>query len=513
VGDTPYQASDWGMRFHSLTTKEALGAGSAGPGKSWVLLMDPLQQILVEDLRQNDPPNVADPNYQIYKDLQLWKYRKDRGSSEGWALHLRRTRPMLKQTINRAQRTFPLIDPGVQWVASENTFIFSSGYHYEFGHCAERDSWVNYFSQEYTWVGFDELVQFLEEQYEQISGRVRSSDPILSKMLKVRAMSNPLVIRDGMENTVTDDPEWVYRRFVSPAPGGNVIIRRPLRMSDGTTEDHTLVYLPAKLSDNPDKEFVRQYEATLRSKPAHIRRALLDGDWNAIRGAYFGDDWDEAIHTCRPFRIPNTWRRFRSMDWGYKSPGCVGWWALDDDGTLWCEKEFTFQGMIDKDVAVQIKIIELDLGLWRKGKSLITGPADTQLWERRGDSGKSKAQVFADKGVEWVAADKGPGSKVSNSQKLLFRLKDHDHGASLPGIIYFSTCTNCIRSIPRIGTDPHNSEAPADGGEDHWLDMTLYACGYASHGKVGIPKMKNEEEDFEDRPRKKREKREYGYGT
>ena len=36
----------------------------------------------------------------------------------------------------------------------------------------------------------------------------------------------------------------------------------------------------------------------------------------------------------RPFPIPESWRRFRSFDFGYSRPFSVGWWALDPHGTL-----------------------------------------------------------------------------------------------------------------------------------------------------------------------------------
>ena len=46
-----YQASDWQKEFHELATDEALAGGSAGPGKSMALLMDPMDQVWVEEQR------------------------------------------------------------------------------------------------------------------------------------------------------------------------------------------------------------------------------------------------------------------------------------------------------------------------------------------------------------------------------------------------------------------------------------------------------------------------------
>ena len=95
-----YKASKWGEEFAALPYDEVLGAGSAGPGKTTVLIMEPLAQMVMEDQRTRNPDHP---------------YALPPGGSVGWALHLRRTLPMLEQTLVRAQRIFPQIDPGAEW--------------------------------------------------------------------------------------------------------------------------------------------------------------------------------------------------------------------------------------------------------------------------------------------------------------------------------------------------------------------------------------------------------------
>ncbi len=55
----------------------------------------------------------------------------------------------------------------------------------------EPGDWMKYYSFEFTEALFDELTTFTEEQFDQIDTRVRSTDPVLSQMLYVRAGSNP----------------------------------------------------------------------------------------------------------------------------------------------------------------------------------------------------------------------------------------------------------------------------------------------------------------------------------
>ena len=59
-------------------------------------------------------------------------------------------------------------------------------------------------------------------------------------------------------------------------------------------------------------------------------KAMRYGDWDIIEGAFF-DCWNKARHVIRPFEVPATWMRFRSMDWGSARPFSVGWWAVTSD--------------------------------------------------------------------------------------------------------------------------------------------------------------------------------------
>lgn len=476
---------------------EVLGAGSAGPGKSTILLFDANGQIYTEHKRCEDKHH---PHYHAW------------GQSRGWALHLRRTRPMLEETLARAHRAFPRMDSGAHWNEQKTTWTFSSGYKYQFGHCKDPQDWSIYIGNEYTRIFFDELVQFDEEQYDQIGTRLRTTDPVLKHMLGIRSATNPLVTRTSADTFAVKNPHWVRDRFVKPAPQGRVRFKKRIRRQDGTIAYRTFIYLPATLYDNPDPEFVAQYEVTLRDKKPHIVQALLYGNWWVTPGSFYGSEWNDKIHVCKPFRIPPGWARFRSMDWGFKAPGCVHWYALDHDGTLYVEREFTFQEKLDIEVAKAIKEIERGMGLVKNGRSLLTGPADTQLWEERGESAQTKAAVMQNAGVNWVPADKK--SRQHNAERLTKRLKAHESGTKTPGIVFFDTCKQAITTIPAIQTDPKNTEVPADGGDDHWHDSINYGCAFASHGRQGIPRHDLDDDDDRDDDviERSASRGRYGYG-
>ncbi len=358
--------------------------------------------------------------------------------------------------------------------------------------------------QAQTHIALDEASQFTEEQKAQIKTRLRTDDPILRQIRKFRMMSNPVMRKGGQSFTLKGDPFWLRKQFIDPWPLGKKVLYDEVTRADGTKEKVTRLYLPATLFDNPNKQFVHDYEAELLSAPPHIRQALLYGNWYITEGSYYAAVWDQSLHVCRPFKVPDSWRKFRAMDWGFKLPGIIGWYAMDDDDNLFKIREYNFQGRTDVEVAKRVKEIEVEMGLWagskeRPGKhSLITGPADTQLWEKRGDSGKSKAEVFQAMGIQWMPADKS--SREGNAQRIYKRLADHQGGTTTPGLVLFEDCKETIRTLPQIQAEEGNPECPQDGGDDHAHDETGYACAFASRGRKGIPPLKKDDEwDDDDR--------------
>lgn len=476
-----YSPSPWSAKFHETTSDEVLGGGSAGPGKSLTLLWDPLvTQAVVEHARATG---------QFLDQLPPWlaemckQHRIRPGESEGHALHLRRSMPQLLENIDRSLRMFPKFDPGAVYSRERHSWTFTSGYKFTFGHCRERDSHQDYLSKQYTHLGFDEAYQFEEFQYEELDGRVRSADPVLSKLLRTRLMSNPA-------------QGWLKERFVTPEPKGGVeLARKVVDPQTGEVFYRTRLFLPAKLDDNPDKGFVEQYKIRLLSKPSHMRARYLYGDWDSVEGGYFEDDWNPGVHVIEPFKIPREWPKFRSMDWGFKAPGSIGWFAIDPDENLYQFYEFNFRLMRDAEVAERVIDIEKRFGFWnhRQRRSRLMGVADTQLWEERGDSGKSKAEVFAEKGIYWQPADKA--SIARNAERVTERLRDFDDKRP-PALMIFEGCKKTREMFASIGVDENDSTIPdKKSALKHWFDVQAYASARASQGHGSIT-MEMHEDDI-----------------
>ena len=449
-----------------------LGGGAAGPGKSLTLLWDPIVcQAVLEGARMTQVIPEGMPEYWV--DL-IRRYPIRQGESEGHALHLRRSMPQLLENIDRSLRMFPKFDPGAVYSRERHSWTFSSGYKFTFGHCREKDSHQDYLSKQYTHLSLDEGYQFEEYQLDELDARVRSADPVLMLLLRTRIMSNPA-------------PGWLKTRFVDPEPKGNVVHRQKiLDPEKGTHSYRTRLFLPARLDDNPDKGFVAQYKLRLLSKPSHMRARYLYGDWNSVEGGFFEDDYNPGVHIIEPFKIPRDWPKFRAMDWGYKAFGVVGWFAMDPDGNLYLFYEFNFRLMKDEEVAKRVIEIETRFGFWnkRERKSRLTGVADTQLWEERGDSGKSKAAVFSAAGVYWQPADKA--SIARNAERITERLRDYDKDKP-PGLMVFNNCRKTAEMFASIGVDENDSTVPDKNSPlKHWFDCVAYAAARASRGQGSI---------------------------
>jgi hypothetical protein len=457
---------------------------------SMVLLTDPLEQVWIEHIRcqQEKVPDTVPGDIKALIEQSPLKW----GHSEGWILHLRRTMPRLEETIQRSHRMFKQIDPAADWNDKKSTWTFSSGIKYTFGHCKDRNDYNNYLGRQYSYLGWDELVEFNKEQYDFISSRLRTGDRVLQHFLKNRSMSNPRLGGNKGEDISIDDPAWVKRYFVDPWPDGNKTLVKKIVRKDGTIEHITRRYMPATLYDNPDPIFVKQYEAQLLSRPKHIRDVYLYGKWDTIMGSFLEEIWNPSIHICKPFKIPTNWPIFRSCDWGFRSNGIIGWYAISPEGTIYKFFEVVFKEKTADYAALNIvKPFEQKNKLWHPEKgSLIIGPADTQLWEERGDSPKTKYQLFSENGVNWVYADKK--SREDNAEAVVSRLQDHANFTKVPGLVFFENCKASIQSIPSLETDPNNIEVPKKGGFDHPWDETSYACKYAKNELSDAPQYKGE---------------------
>lgn len=184
------------------------------------------------------------------------------------ALIVRRNFPQLQELIDRAHVIYPRI--GGKWLGDLHRFTFPSGSFINFGHCQSEIDKERYQGHEYAYIGFDQLEQFTESQFNFIVAQNRSPDPSLK--CYVRCTANP----GGVGH-------WaIKRRFIDNKEPGKTYTDT-YTLPDGRTITRTFCHIKATVYDNPSLlEAQPTYLANLMSLPESERKAYLEGDWNAF---------------------------------------------------------------------------------------------------------------------------------------------------------------------------------------------------------------------------------------
>lgn len=392
-------------------------------------------------------------------------------------LILRKSVPELAQLIEKSYNIYPKIDKKAKYNDNKHTWTFKSGAKIQFGSLYHTKDKYKYQGLQYDFIGFDELTQFIWDEYSYLRSRNRSN----CKETKVytRATANPGGIGHG----------WVKQYFVEVGkPYETVWTDNVVIMPDGTKKKfwNSKCFIPASVFDNPALlENDPMYIARLAQMNEHDRNALLYGSWDSFSGQVFTEWVDNRehyrdkryTHVIEPFKIPWGWRIIRGFDWGYTKPFSVGWWAVDNDGRYYrireaygCKKGEPNVGvqMKDFEVAQMIREIEnSDPNL--KGRQ-IYGVADPAIFAETG-SGESIAAVHARYQVAW---NKGDHERIAGKMQIHNRLAFDDDG--VPMLYVFNTCKDFIRTMPNLVYSETKVEDIDTDTEDHIYDETRYVC-------------------------------------
>jgi hypothetical protein len=311
---------------------------------------------------------------------------------------------------------------------------------------------LRYQGQSYTWIGIDELPQYPSPDiYNFLRSSLRSVDKDIPVYL--RATGNPGNVGS----------QWVREMFVDPAEPNtafNVGIDTP-----NGKKYITRRFIPAKLQDNPYLMQTDDYYIMLASLPEAQRKQFLDGDWDAYENSAF-PEFDKRLHVVEPFEIPSGWYKFRAADWGYSSPACVLWFAIDYNNNIWIYRELYTKKVTADHFARQVINLE-------HGEHVHYGVLDASTWAKRGDVGPSIAETMIQQGCRWRPSDRSPKSRINGKLEIHKRLKVIDDE---PGIRIFANCRNLIRTLGTLPIDDKNPEDVDTHAEDHAYDALRYGC-------------------------------------
>lgn len=138
----------------------------------------------------------------------------------------------------------------------------------------------------------------------------------------------------------------------NPGASTHWIIKRrdegKLRFLESRHEDNPRLYGPDGTITN---EGIRTLATLDRLSGVRLQR-LRFGCWVAAEGVIYEEF--RNVHIIKPFEIPKTWRRFRSIDLGFVNPTVCQWWAMDEDGRMFCYREIYKSQTLTKDHADEI---------------------------------------------------------------------------------------------------------------------------------------------------------------
>lgn len=396
--------------FLAAGETDVLYGGSAGGGKSYAMIVDPLR----------------------------FAHR-----SAHRALILRRSMPELRELIDKSRELYPKAFPGCKYREVEKLWNFPSGAKVEFGFL-ERDADVyRYQGQAYSWIGFDEITHLPTEfSWNYLASRLRTTDPDITPYM--RCTANP----GGV------GAHWVKKRYISPAPPNDSFLG-----ADGITRK----FIPARLQDNPYLAYDGRYEQMLKSLPPAQRKQLLEGDWDVAEGAAF-TEFERPLHVIEPFEIPIHWERIKGIDYGYASESCCIWGAVDpSDGTLIIYRELYRKGLLGTELAQLLTEMEIN------DPMSVRGVLDTACWSRTGTTGPTIGETLVRAGHKLRPADK---NRIAGKIQIHEYLKLQNSGR--PRIQIFNTCPNLIRELQSIPLDKNNPEDVDTHASDHAYDALRY---------------------------------------
>ena len=418
--------------FLAAGEREVLYGGSAGGGKSYAMLADPLRY-------------MGHPSFS--------------------GLLLRHTTEELRELIFKSQELYPKIWKGIKWSERKMQWEAPSGARLWMSYLDRDDDVLRYQGLAFSWIGFDELTQWSTPYaWNYMRSRLRSTAHDLP--VYMRATTNP----GGPGH------QWVKKMFIDPAPYGRKFDATDIESGNVLTypKGHSKAgqalfkrrFIPARLSDNPYLSAQGDYEAMLLSLPEHQRKQLLEGDWDIKEGAAF-TEFDRNIHVIEPFSIPRNWVKFRACDYGYGSYSGVLWFAVSPDEQIIVYRELYCSKVLATDLADMILDAEADDG------NIKYGVLDSSLWHKRGDTGPSLAEQMTQRGCRFRPSDRSKGSRVSGKNEIHRRLQI-DEFTEEPRLVFFNTCNNIIAQLPAIPLDKKNPEDVDTKSEDHLYDALRY---------------------------------------
>ena len=332
---------------------------------------------------------------------------------------------------------------------------FPNGSLIELGGMDDAEAVARYLSADYDAILADEAVKYHPEPLLELSTRARTTKKAVLEALGGSAVFAPVTNPGGPSHEMLLSLFWDHTPDYEVYPS----LKGKYNPDRWTT-------IPATLEDNPYAP--PDYEDDLAVLNQTRYQQLRHGDWRAVSGQFF-PHFSTATH-ARRLTPPAGCDWVESMDWGYVSPGALGFFCHVGDNHWHCQKGFKFRGMEPPEVAALVLATRKDLGYERPRY----GVADPSIQSQQ--RGESILETFRRHGVHWQPAL----NRRSDTEKELGwpRLGSWFRPDPATGIPWLTFCPDgapyLLRSIAGLLPDKRNPEDVNTAMDDHGPDMARY---------------------------------------
>jgi|TARA_R110000787_G_scaffold56820_2_gene130356 hypothetical protein len=411
-------------------------------------------------------------------DFLLGDFLMDLGQGSDWqGIIFRQSYPALEELVQRSTELYP--KTGGDYKVGKSQWEWPNGAILKFRHMENVFDFIKYQGHSYSWIAFDELPEWADMAcWNRMKSRLRGK----AQNKRMRGTGNP----GGIGHAA------IQEYFQIPTSPMTYKDARP------TQDPDTLmwrVFIPSRVQDNKIlMDFDPQYVHRLAGVgDPELVKAWLEGDWSALVGAYFSQNWNK-VDLVESFDIPEEWPILTGMDYGEESPTCCLWAAKDFDGNLIIFNEYYAKGASASQHALAVKSTQDDCPHSQREPTYhIVDP--NFFVRRRLDEAplNAAADFFA---VEGLHLTKGNNNRVNGWRVL------NDAMSKGKLKIFKEWCPNLIRTLPAVPRDLKKPEDINTDSEDHAVDSLRYLAVHvfgatkakelaeASDGKAIIDSLK-----------------------
>lgn len=402
-----------------------------------------------------------------------WLIHRHRHGGAARGILFRRTLVEMAELERRAQELF--IPTGAKWREQAKTFRWADGSMLLLRYLDKDADAMLYQGHQYTWLGVDEAGNFPRpDPIDKLRATLRSPHGIPCYM---RLTGNP----GGVGH------QWLKARYIVGRQP-YVPYRYQPQPEQAPTETAEAVFIPAKLEDNP---LLMQNDPEYESRLAQVGGAALyrawrHGDWNVAVGAAFSE-WRQDLHVIpNEWRVPVHWRFAAGMDWGYRAPTVVVFFAMGEEGDVVGLRELVVKETPAREVGRMIGRVASKLG----PHPVEYIAADDAMWAVQ-NAGYPCVAEDVQLGISetyeglhtppmLVPAGKGRGSREARVALLhrYLRWTAEPDGSvppwRQPKLRFRAACSVCIDTIPTLPMDDKNMEDVDTDADDHAYDAVTY---------------------------------------